>query len=469
MANHGVFVTQTATSVATPSVADSGIPFVIGAAPVQSATKAATANVPVLCTSYSEAVAQLGYSDDWDKYPLCEFMYAHFKVFAAQPVVFCNVLDPSTLKESVSAETMTVSDGKILLPLEAVNDATLVVKSTGGTSATYVLDTDYATYYSGENLVVEVLADGDCASAESLSVAYTAVTPGDIEDADIVLGVEAIDLCMSTVATIPDLICAPGHSGSAVVAAVMATKAENINGVFKAKALIDIQDATTYTEAISKKAANNLTDSSQIVCWPKLTLGAYVFHMSTLLAGLLATTDTGNDGCPYESPSNKSIGCDGMVLADGTTVTQPKPQADMLNDAGILTALNFMGSWVCLGSYTACYPNSTDPKDMWAPISRMFGWVGNTLVRTYWSKLDKPMTSRLIDTVLDSCNSWMNGLTGSGFLLGGRVEFLDDENSSADLMAGKISFHVYMTPPGPAQEIDFLLEYDLTYLSVLTA
>ncbi|WP_409969615.1 hypothetical protein RFF05_06795 [Bengtsoniella intestinalis] len=273
MANHGVIVTQAATSVTTPSVAASGIPFVVGVAPVQSASNPATPNVPVLCTSYTEAVEQLGYSDDWENYPLCEFMYAHFKIWASQPVVFCNVLDLSSMKESVSAATIDVTDGKALLPLEAINDATLVVKATGDNGATYILDTDYAVYYDGENLVVEVLADGDCENATELSIAYSAAKPGDVEASDIVAGIEAIDLCMSTVATIPDLICAPGYSGAADVAAVMATKADNINGLFKAKALIDIAGATSYTEAIAKKTANNLTDVSQVLCWPMLTLG----------------------------------------------------------------------------------------------------------------------------------------------------------------------------------------------------
>ena len=35
--NHGVYVGEQATSVSTPVVADSGIPFVVGTAPVQSA------------------------------------------------------------------------------------------------------------------------------------------------------------------------------------------------------------------------------------------------------------------------------------------------------------------------------------------------------------------------------------------------------------------------------------------------
>ena len=60
MADHGVFVSQQATSVSTPVLADSGIPFAIGTAPVQSAAAPGKAGIPVLCTSWDEAVEQLG-------------------------------------------------------------------------------------------------------------------------------------------------------------------------------------------------------------------------------------------------------------------------------------------------------------------------------------------------------------------------------------------------------------------------
>ena len=53
--NHGVYVSQQATSVSTPVVAESGVPFVVGLAPVQAADKPAAPGTPVLCTSWSEA------------------------------------------------------------------------------------------------------------------------------------------------------------------------------------------------------------------------------------------------------------------------------------------------------------------------------------------------------------------------------------------------------------------------------
>ncbi|MEG0767837.1 MAG: phage tail protein, partial [Clostridia bacterium] len=117
-------------------------------------------------------------------------------------------------------------------------------------------------------------------------------------------------------------------------------------------------------------------------------------------------------------------------------------------------------SW---GNYTACYPGNTDVKDTFICVSRMFDWVANTLIRTFWSKLDKPMNRRFIDSILDTCNIWLNGLVGSGYLLGAHVVMLDVENPMSNLMAGIIRLHIYMTPPSPAQEIDFTLEYDASY------
>lgn len=469
MANHGVFVSQQATSVSTPVVADSGVPFVVGAAPVQSAASPAAPGSPVLCTSWKEAVEKLGYSEDWESYPLCEFMYSHFQLFGCQPVIFCNVLDIGSMMSAQSASDLNVESHKVKLPIAAIDDANLVVKQEGGSGSTYAKGSDYSTYYDGESLVVEVLQDGDAYEASKLNIAYNKVTPESVNDTAVATGMESIELCLTTLGIVPDLICAPGHSQVSTVAAVMAIKAGGINGMFRAKALIDIDSssggATSYTAAIAEKEAKNFVDVDEVSCWPMLKLGNYKFHMSTQLAGLMAQVDSGNGGCPYESPSNRNFQCDAMVLENGTEVNLTLAQANTLNGNGILTALNFMGGWCAWGNYTACYPANTDVKDYFIPVSRMFGWVGNTLIRTFWSKLDKPMNRRLLDTIMDTANIWLNGLVGSGYLLGARAEMLENENTDADLMAGIVKIHIYMTPPSPTQEIDFTLEYDTSYVT----
>lgn len=466
MAKHGVYVTEQATSVSTPIVAESGVPFVIGIAPVQAAESPVPAGTPVLCTTWDEAVEKLGYSDDWEKYTICEFMYSHFKLYHCQPVVFCNVLDPATMKQSVSASEVDVADRKALLPIDAINDETLVVKHN---SSTLTKGTDYEVYYDEENCIVEVLASGTAATYTSLSISYSTVKTSSVTSATISTAVENIELCITTIGTVPDLIVAPGFSHETTVAATMAAKAESINGLFKAKAIVDLDctssGATSYSTATTFKTTKHYTDRAMIVCWPMAKFSDKTFHMSTLIAGNIASVDTGNSGVPYESPSNKSIYADSLCLADGTEVLLTLQQANVLNAGGIATALNFINGWVAWGNYMACYPINTDVKDYFIPVTRMFAWVGNTLVKTFWRNLDKPMNRRLIETILDTANIWLNGLVGQGYLLGARVEMREDENPLANLMAGIIKLHVYITPPSPAQEIDFVLEYDADYVT----
>ncbi len=469
MANHGVYVSEQATSVGTPNVAKTGIPFFIGTSPIQAAESPATVGAPVLATSFEEAKAKLGYSGAWNNYTLCEAMYSHFKLFGCQPAIFVNLL-AITMKEAVAAADKDVVNHKIALPIEAINDDTLVVKPAGGSGTAYEKDSDYSVFYDGEYCYIELLPDGNAYAATSLSVAYNKVTPSSVNAAAVATGMEAIEQCMTTLGVVPDLICAPGFSDDASVAAVMATKAAGINGMFKAKALVDISTASSggaddYSEVLALKASKNLTDENQVVCWPLLKLGNDVFHMSTQLAGLMASVDTGNGGCPYESPSNKSFKCDAMVDAAGKEINLTLAQANILNANGVVTALNFMGGLVAWGNYTACYPTNTDVKDFMIPVSRMFAWVGNTLIKTFWGKLDKPMNRRLVDTIVDSCNIWLNGLVGAEYVLGARIEFKEEENPLTNLMAGIIKAHIYITPPSPMQELDFVLEYDANYVT----
>lgn len=77
------------------------------------------------------------------------------------------------------------------------------------------------------------------------------------------------------------------------------------------------------------------------------------------------------------------------------------------------------------------------------------------------------MNKRLISTIVDSANIWLNGLTAKQYILGGRVEFREDENTITDLMDGIINFHVYYAPPPPARDIEFVQEYDTNYFKNL--
>ena len=484
MAKLGVHVFEKATSVQTPKVATVGIPFVVGTAPVQSAAKPAKSNVPVLVTSWDEAVEKLGFSYDWESYTLCEFMYSHLQLFGAQPVIFCNINDPASMKREEAAADYTVADHRVAVSVDAIADTikVSVTEGAGETAATRALerDTDYSILYDRDDTdtyvcIVELLEDGSAYDAETVSVAYSAADPKTATVADVVDGVAQVDACLTAVGLVPDLIAAPGWSHNTVVAAVMATKAAAINGLFKGKAVIDADSGedgvTEYSQLSGYKNKNNFVDVDQIICWPMVQLGDYRFHLSTQICGLMATVDAGNRGIPYESPSNKNLKMDACVLKDGTPVNLTWNQVDLIAGSwGVVTAVNFLDSgWVAKGNYTACYPGNTDVKDQFIPVSRMFDFIGNTLIRTFWSKLDKPMTPALRDSILQTCNIWLGGLTGGGYLYGARAEMLAEENPLTSLLDGIITLHIYNAPPVPAQEIDFILEYDVSYMETALA
>lgn len=485
MATLGVRVHEQATSVSTPNEAKVSIPFVVGTAPVHSASKPAKSNTPVLATSWDEAVEKLGFSYDWKKYTLCEFMYSHFQLFGSQPAIFCNILDLSTMTETVEAKEFTVVSRQATLPIDTIADTlkiTAQVLVDGAEQETLLeQDTDYSVFYDRDDTdtyvcIVELLPDSAAYDAVSLRVSYTAVMPDTATMADVVDGVAQVDAAMTVVGIVPDLICVPGWSHVTTVAAAMATKAAAISGLFKGKAIIDCDSGKNgvreYSELSAYKNKNNFVDENQILCWPMVRLGDYVFHLSTQLAGLMAKVDTDNRGIPYESPSNKNLKMDACCLEDGTEVNLTWPQVEMVaGDWGVVTAINFMDSgWKAKGNYTACFPGNTDVKDQFIPVSRMFDYIGNTLIRTFWPKQDKPLTRTLRDSIIQTCNFWLGGLCSSGYLYGARCELLAEENPLTSLLAGHITLHVYNAPPVPAQLIEFILEYDVSYMeTALTA
>ena len=144
-----------------------------------------------------------------------------------------------------------------------------------------------------------------------------------------------------------------------------------------------------------------------------------------------------------------------------------KALADSLNGQGIVSTINWIGGWKLWGSNMSIYPSSSDVKDRWIPVRRMTDWLGNTVVLTVFQFVDKPGNRRLIDSIIDSLNIWLNSLVASGNALGARVEFRHDENPTTDLLNGHYRFHIYEAFPTPAEWIEFLLEFDVTYLETL--
>lgn len=476
---HGIYTQEVATSLTPATETSAGLIVAFGTAPIHLATDSAGANKPVLCYDYKEAVAAFGYSDDFDKYTLCEVMQSAFTLFNVAPIVFVNVLDPEKhYKNNVYVEKGGITSTPATVNAPVILSTLKVTSGDDEDEKELVKGTDYTAAFNDDGALVVTVISNTKISDDKIYLHYKELDPTAVTASDVVGGVDAngistglqlVDEVFPRFRLIPGCIIAPKYSANSTVAAAMKAKTQNISGNFQAVALVDIPTGTvgSYTAAASYKNTNNLDDSHLIVCYPKVSLGGVQYHLSTQAACLINSVDIDGGDIPYVSPSNHNLQCDTACLADGTEIFYTQTQANYLNGNGIITALNFVGGWKLWGNRTSTYPGSTDPKDSFIPIRRMFNWISNTLVTTFWSKIDNPLNRNLIESVIDSANIWFNGLQSRGAILGGRVELLSTDNTTTELMDGIIRFHVFVTPASPAREITFIQEYDPSYISEL--
>lgn len=471
---HGIYSSENATSMIAPVTADASLPVVVGTAPINLAEERLV-NEPVLCFNYSEAVKKLGFSDNFKDYTLCESMYSQFTLFGVSPVVFINVLDPEKHRKEEDNKAIAFIDGKATIKESGVLKETLTfveLKDEGGED----IDSSDVELVFNDKGYLNIYSE----NATQAIVKYSALDPSLVTSDDIVGGVdvdgsysglELVAHVFPLFRLVPGTIICPKYSTDSLVAAVMEAKSQNINGVFSAISIPDIStvEAPDYTKVAKLKNDNNILSTYQFATWPKVRLGNKEMHLSTQLASLMSVIDAENEGVPYVSPSNKNLKMDGAVLEGGAPVVMGVDQANYLNGEGIVTTVNFVGGHKLWGNRTAVYPANSDAKDSFIPLRRMFNYVANTLVLTYWNKVDEPGNPKLIETILRSVNTWLDGLTAESKLLGGRVEFLKELNPTTSLLDGKYKFSVFLTPPTPAEDISFELELDVNYFDALFA
>lgn len=474
---HGIYIQENPTPVATPVQSLSTIAIVIGTAPVNLVSNPAI-NKPVLVKSYAEAVAALGYSDDFANYTLCEAVDAFFKKFQVGPLVLINVLDSGTHKTAVADQTVSILNGVATVnTLGVLLDDTFLVKDTTG-ATTYTKDTDYTVDFDSNGYaVITRIATGTIpANATQLKVTCNKIDPSKVTESDIIgsytastntyKGIECISQVYPMFNLVPGLLLAPGYSQNTDVGAALKSKENAINGSFNANALLDLDSSTAKVnvDVIALKNTNGYTGKDDLVLWPKIKIDSKIYWYSTILAALTVYTDTQNKDVPYKSPSNKKLPISATVLADGTEVYLDQVQANELNAAGIITAINMAG-WRVWGNNTGIYPASTDPKDRFIAVRRVFNWWGNSFIVNFFDKVDDPTNYRLIESVVDEENIKSNGYQAAGQIAGAKIIFDQTDNPVDSILNGKITFRQALGAFPPAENIVNILEFDPTLLN----
>ncbi|WP_445506700.1 phage tail sheath family protein, partial [Niallia sp. 03190] len=450
---HGINILENDTAFTPPAQNTGGVQIVIGTAPVHLAEDPyAATNKLVLATNDGDAQKKLGYSDEFDKYTLCESMFASFRFKQVGPVVFINVLDPAIHKTTVSDQTISLDKGMATINESGVLLNTVVIKSADG-ATTYNKNSDYTLNFNTEGKpVLTILSSGAIPSGtNSLKVSFDKVDPSKVTKADIIggydsttgafKGAELVQKVYPTLSVVPGLVIAPGWSHYPEVAAVLVAKSKKINGCFNAENILDVDSYAVkkYEDVAAWKNDNGYSSEKSLVLWPKVKVGNKILWYSAVLAAGIKELDSDTEDIPAKSPSNKPIAISGTVLADGTEVYLDIAQANHLNGQGIITAINW-GGWRVWGNNTAAYPTVVDPKDRFINLRRLMDWWGNSFVVTFFSKVDNLTDTRLIQDIVDSENIRANAYTARGYIAGASIEFREDLNPVSQIINGKITF-----------------------------
>ena len=170
-----------------------------------------------------------------------------------------------------------------------------------------------------------------------------------------------------------------------------------------------------------------------------------------------------NEDVPNQSPSNHLLGVGGQCLEDGTEVYLDQDQANTVNGYGVTTAINQNG-YRLWGNYTGAYPASSDAKDIWFAVRRMFSWQGNNFIQTYFDEVDDPMNNVLVQSVVDSENIRCSAYAPK-YWAGASIEYKSDDNPKTAILAGTMKFRQHIAPYTPAQEIVDIIDYDTDTLA----
>ena len=458
---YGQFV-ESVGSVATQS---GTVPVYVGLAPVNLVRGyEAYVNSPVKLNSFGAVRRYMGYSDDWSAFDLCEAFHLHFDNADGNvgPIVAINVLNPAAhVASDETTVNLTFQNGRATIESDTIILDTLAL-------AELVEGTDYTVDYDFTKGQVIINSIGD-AITSTVAATYNTVDVSAITADDIIGGVTAagvytglgcVGLIYQELALIPNLILCPGWSSVPEVYEAMIVAGTKINGHWDAFVYADIPlvngstKVDTIEAAIQWKKTNGYSNERSKVFWPhgRDAMGRK-YHGSAMAAWRTLLVDESNNGLHMETPSNKAVPVVAQYFGvDSTNRGFDQVRANELNAEGITTICYWGNRWVLWGPHTAAYRYGavTDNRNIFDNSIRIMMFVSNDFQQEHAMTIDEPMTRALKDTILNREQEKMDAWAAQGAFIGEPVvEFLEEDNSTDELVEGNFvwSFRGTPTPP----------------------
>lgn len=431
-------------------------------------------NTPTLCASVQDT-EQFGDS----LYPM-QGTESLRHIYAEDPgakVIVVNVYDPSITYDEITAEAITITNGKAQLANTILTEAGAVVVGGGSPWATFVEGTDYTVTDLG---VVTIIPSGDIAEGDTVYVDYFTHDVSGLIASDFVgtttpsrtgfkLFVESYD----TFGLNPKILACPRYSAIDAVANEIEAQCET----FKARAWIDEEEADTRTELISNRTTSGksfATVSTRInPCGPWFKNYNYLGQLTTYPLSMAMTGKASSNARQngyWTSPSNRVLT---TVVAPeypmlGTGPNDPTGDVQLLNAAGISSIVKNGGAYYSYGNRSAAYPTNTAVENF-IPIQWVDDIVTVSIEFAMIPFIDKPLNQAFIDSVLGTANGFIATKIQEGALLdGSRVYYDPADNSALELAAGHITFRREYAAATPAERITFKSTFNINLLTQLS-
>lgn len=273
----------------------------------------------------------------------------------------------------------------------------------------------------------------------------------------------------------PKILIAPGFSSVSAVSANLIVQAEAMRAV----AFVDAPIGVTVPQAIAGRgvagAINFNTSSDRVgLCYPHVkhydTVAAAEVNgpLSTVVAGAWSRRDQDN-GYWWSGSNIELLGITGVERPIEFSLNDPNCEANLLNEAGIITVANSFGTGIrAWGNRSAAWPTVTHQKNF-LNVRRTADIIGESLELATLQFLDQPLDNARIDDILETGRRFLRHQVANGAIQDGNV-WLDPELNTAETLASGHLLPSYdFAPYSPLERVSYQARINTEYLRQLVA
>lgn len=396
--------------------------------------------------------------------------------------IVINVLNPA-LHNTVTGEIVNIDlAGNFKLSHPSVLEV-FSVKNLNGTvtysPADYVLNT---TTGAGSRVASGNLPNPVINGLSQIEIQYRYVDATLITAAEILgglseiqtrYGLEAFKDSYQKFGFYPKILISPVFSSLNSVSAALIAMANDI----RAKCFIDAPIGITPEQAITGRGAlgtiNFNTSSRRAgLCYPHVKRYNAATDTETLspssayVAGVQSRKDQEN-GYWWSLSNTEVLGITGLERSIYAMINDPNSEANLLNEAGIITFFNSFGTGIrTWGNRSAAYPTDTSAKSFMC-VQTVSDVIAESIEYFSLQMIDRPLNNAVIDDILASVNGFLRTLVAAGALIDGKAWFDKNKNDIAELSAGHLVISYDFMPPTPLERVTYEANLNINYLRQL--